>query len=421
MPLKTVEINSTQSKIILFIGVVLAVFLAILFFKWSLGHAISLRAEQKEVAEVGIGFAPDDPKTHYATAVLAEKSFLPGDFEKSVAEYEKAAALSPNDYLLWLALGKARERNGDAVGAEKALRRAVELAPNYVATRWTLGNNLLRQGRFEEGFAEIRLSADNGETYVIPAISTAWTIFDGDIAQIRKNIGDSAKLNSFLAIFLLNQSRFEDAFNVWNGLSKEAKSQTFKPQTEEIYNRLISAGKYRSAKIVKASLENADENNLFGKMTSGDFENNVRQEKTDFFDWQIGAGAQPLIGYDDKIKHGGNLSLVIIFNSPDGQDFRPLTQTVAVEAGKTYRLQGFYKAELKTSASLRWEVVNATDNTVISSTGAIAANTDWTNFETAFTVPANAEAVIIRLARVQCGTTICPISGKVWFDDFSIN
>lgn len=421
MSLKTIQINSIRTKIILFVAVILAAFPAILFFKWSFGHAISLRAEQKEVAEVSTGFAPDDPKTHYATAVLYEKSFLPGDFEKSVAEYEKAAALSPNDFLLWLALGKARERNGDAVGAEKALRRAVELAPNYVDTRWTLGNNLLRQGKFEEGFGEIRLAADSGEKYVIPAISTAWTIFNGDIGQIRQNIGDSAKLNSFLAIFLLNQNRFEDAFNVWNNLSEEAKTVDFKPQSEEIYNRLISAGKYRSAKIVKASLDDSDEKNLFGKITSGGFDNNVKQDKTDFFDWQIGAGAQPLVGYDDKIKHGGNLSLVIIFNSPDGQDFRSLTQTVAVEVGKTYRFQGFYKADLKTSATLRWEVVNATDNSVISTTGAIAANTDWTNFETTFTVPANAEAVIIRLARVQCGTTICPINGKVWFDDFSIN
>lgn len=421
MPVKTIEINSNQQRVFLFVGVVVVAFLAILFVKWSFGNTISIRAEQKEVAEVSTSFAPDDPQTHYASAVLLEKSFLPEDFEKSVAEYEKAAALSPNDFLLWLALGKARERNGDTEAAEKALRRAVELAPNYVDARWTLGNNLLRQGKSEEGFREIRMSADNGEKYVLPAIATAWTIFDGDISQIKRNIGDSAKLNAFLAVFLLNQNRFDDAFNIWNGISEVGKSEAYRAQSEEVYNRFLSAGKFRYARIVKASLDGFDGSDVFGKITSGGFDNNVRQEKSDFFDWQIGAGAQPLIGYDDKVKRGGDLSLVIIFNSPDGLDFRNFSQTVAVEAGKTYSFKGFYKADLKTAATLRWEIVNATDNSIIATTDSIAATADWTNFESSFSVPQNAEAIIIRLARVKCGSTICPISGKVWFDDFSIN
>ena len=92
--------------------------------------------------------------------------------------------------LLWLALGKSRERNGDIGGAEKALRRAVELAPNYGDNHWTLGNNLLRQGKSEDAYNEIRQSTIGATKYVIPAIATAWQIFNGDISLIEKNIGD---------------------------------------------------------------------------------------------------------------------------------------------------------------------------------------------------------------------------------------
>lgn len=421
MPVKKIKINSTLQRIILFAGVILAGFFAVVSVKWSFGHAISLRAEQKEIAEVGTSFAPDDPQTHFVLAYLHEKGFLPEEVEKSVSEYEKAAALSPNDYLLWLALGKARERNGDTQGAEQAFRRAVELAPNYADARWTLGNCLLRQGKSEEGFKEIRASASNSDKYVLPAISTAWSISDGDTAQIRKNLGDSAKLSAYLSIFLLKQKRLDDAFNAWNGLSADEKSNVYKAQTEEIYNLLFNAGKIRYAKIIRSALDGNQSSDVFGNITSGGFDSNIKQEKTDLFDWQIGAGAQPLIGFDDKIKHGGNMSLVIIFNSPNGQDFRTYSQIVAVEAGKTYRFKGFYKAELKTDATLNWEIVNSADNSVISSTDAIAANADWTSFESTFTVPQNSEAVIIRLARVKCHTATCPISGKVWFDDFSIN
>ena len=206
-------------------------------------------------------------------------------------------------------------------GAEKALRRAVELAPNYVDTHWTLGNNLLRQGKSEEAYNEIRQSTIGSDKYVIPAIATAWQIFNGDISLIRKNIGDSPKLNAFLADFLLKREHYDEAFEVWNGISPEMKSVNYRAQSEEIYNQLVSAGKYRYARMVKASLDNQEKTDVFGKVTNGGFENNVRQQKADFFDWQIADAAQPLIGFDDRIKHGGNLSLVIIFNSPERSGF----------------------------------------------------------------------------------------------------
>lgn len=421
MSLKTIRIQTNSQRTLLIIGAVFCAVISIFFVKWSFGHTISIRAEQKEVADASIGFAPDDPQTHYSSAVLHEKSFLPEDVEKAVAEYEKAAALSPNNYLLWLALGKARERTGDAEGAEKALRRAVELAPNYADVHWSLGNNLLRQGKSDEAFNEIRKAGDGNEKYVLPAIATAWDIFDGDIMRIKQNIGDSAKLNAFLAVFLLKQQRYDDAFGIWASLTEEMKTKTFSVQSEELYNGFVSVGKYRFARQVKSSIEGQDNTKIFGKFSFGGFEYNNSKKKSDFFDWQIADGQQPLIGYDDKIKHGGNLSLVLIFNSPNGLDFRPVSQTIAVEAGKSYRVEGFYRAGLKTSATLRWEILNAADRSVLASTETISANADWTNFGADFTVSENAEAVIVNLAREKCGSTICPITGKVWFDDFTLN
>lgn len=417
MSLKTVHIQTGTQRTLLIIGAVFCAVAVIFIVKWSFGHTISIRAEQKEIADFSTELAPGDPQTHYASAVLHEKSFMPEDLEIAVTEYEKAAALSPNDYLLWLALGKTRERNGDAAGAEQALRRAVELAPDYAAPHWTLGNNLLRQGKTEEAFVEIRKAAVANDTFVSPAISTAWQIFDGDITKIKQNIGESPKLNAYLAVFLLNQEKYDEAFGIWNALSEQMKSGVFLAQSEELYNRFLSVGKYRYARQVKSSIDGHDTTAIFGKFTYGGFENNKKQ-KTDFFDWKIADGPQPLIGYDDRIKHGGNLSLVLIFNSPNGLDFRSVSQTIAVEPGKSYRFEGFYRSELKTSATLRWEVLSAADQTIIGSTDAVAANSDWVNFGADFTVPENAEAVIVNLTRIKCGSTICPITGKVWFDDF---
>ncbi len=420
MPIKNIELNTTLQRAILFIGAFFCIAVVVFIVKTTFGHTISMRADQKEIADLSVSLAPDDPQTHFSSAVLHEKSFLAEDLEKSVAEYEKSAALSPNDYLLWLALGKARERNGDATGAEKALRRAAALAPSYADINWTLGNNLLRQGKSEAAYDEIRKAANGNNAYVIPAIDTAWRIFNGDIERIKQNVGNSPKLNAFLAIYLNKQEHFDEAFEVWNGLTEEMKSAIYKDQSVEVYNQFINAQKYRYARAVRASLD-TQEGGSFGKFTNSGFESNVKKEKVDFFDWQFGTTFQPLIGFDDKIRHGGNLSLVLIFNSPDGQDFRTITQTVAVEAGKSYTFQAFYKSELKALGTMRWEILNASDRSVIASTDAVTDNTNWTTLDASFAAPGNSQAVIFNLVRVKCGSTICPITGKIWFDDFSLN
>ena len=75
--------------------------------------------------------------------MLYEKGFLPADTVNAAQAYERAAALSPSDYRYWLPLARAREHSGDVEGAEKALRRALALAPNYAQVHWALGNVLL--------------------------------------------------------------------------------------------------------------------------------------------------------------------------------------------------------------------------------------------------------------------------------------
>jgi hypothetical protein len=112
--------------------------------------------------------------------------------------------------------------------------------------------------------------------------------------------------------------------------------------------------------------------------------------------------------------------LKLIFNN-DGKVFRNVSQTIAVETNKKYVFETFYKSELKTAATVKWEIVDAADGKVLASTEAIAANADWTSLKTEFVAPETTEAVTIRLVRVACTSTPCSIAGKVWFDDFSLN
>ncbi|HXH69857.1 MAG TPA: hypothetical protein VNI60_05860 [Pyrinomonadaceae bacterium] len=418
---KSIKIETLAARAALLAAGLVFFICASYFVRWYFAASIALHTDYREVADFAVRLAPSDPQTHYTSAVLSGKIFAPEDLTKSLSEYETAVALAPNDFRLWLALGRAREGVGTAAGAELALRKALELAPNYSQVRWTLGNILLRQGKTSEGFAEIRNAAQSDQTFVNPVIVTAWQIFDGNIAQVKQYVGDSQQTNFALAIFLAKQKRFDEAVEIWNALPAEEKKTTFKETGEQLYAEMLAAKKYRNALQIRSQISGLQTAQpVAGQIVNGGFEEEVKTKDVGVFEWQIADGFKPQIGFDDVQKRSGNRSLVIIFNSPDGKDFRGISQTVAVEAGKTYKFETFYKSELKTSAALDWEIVDATDGKILATTGTTSTNADWISLKAEFTA-ANTEAVTLRLAREACKLTVCPISGKVWFDDFSIN
>jgi tetratricopeptide (TPR) repeat protein len=421
--IKSIKIETASGRTVLIIAGFLCLAAIFFFAKWCFVNAIAAKAPTKEVAELSVDLAPNDPQTHYALAVLNEKTFLSENLPKSLREFEQAVALSPNDFRLWLEYGKARERSGDDVGAELSLRKALEFAPNYAQVQWTLGNVLLRHGKIREAFVEIRRAAESDKNFRIPAIAAAWQIFNGSLADVKQNIGDSANLNSALMMFLAKQKRFAEAVEIWNALPAEEKKTTIKTEGEALFGELIAAKQYRTALEIQTSIDDKSnaENFAFGTVFNGGFEAEVKREKATVFDWQIADGRQPQIGFDDNQKVGGTRSLVIIFNSTDGRDFRQVSQIIAVEAARKYGFSSFYKSDLKTSATLRWEIIDDSNGKILATTNPISANADWTNLKTEFITAAGTEAVIIRLVRESCKSIICPIAGKVWFDDFSIN
>lgn len=421
MAIKNIKLNSAAGRSAL-VAVGLLCLTGVYFaVKWGLASTLAVQVQYKEVAEFAAGLAPNDPKTHFGLAILNEKTFLSEDFAKSLEEYERATSLAPNDYRMWFALGKARDRSGDLKSSERAFRKAIELAPNYSRLHWALGNSLLRQGNTEEAFVEIRRAVENDPNYANPAVAVAWQFFEADVPLISQKIGDSIPIKSALSTFLAREKRFDESFALWNNLSAEDKKITYKTDSEALLQALIEAKKYRDALTVQSQI-NQPEGEKFeaGKIFNGGFEADVKPSNASFFEWTIADAPQPQIGYDDKHKHGGNRSLVIVFNSLNGQDFRLIQQHVVVEGGKRYALETFFRSELKTSATVKWEILDAGDDKILAASNALPNNSDWSPLTMEFNTAPTTQAVTIRFARVPCQTSLCPISGKVWFDDFNL-
>lgn len=131
-----------------------------LVVRWYVGDTVAEYAptvEQGgiEMARLAARWAPGDPLTHWRLGSLEEKVFSAENMADAVREYQLAVTLSPNDYRYWMELGRALEASGDRESGEKALRRAVDLAPAYSHPRWHFGNLLLREGRMAEAFEQL--------------------------------------------------------------------------------------------------------------------------------------------------------------------------------------------------------------------------------------------------------------------------
>ncbi len=416
MTIKLYHLNSQSIRVAVAAVGALAVVAAIFVAKWGFAHSAAVRSDMVEVASLAADIAPDDPQTHYVLAILSEKTFVTEDLERAVLEFEKAAALSPNNYILWLDLGRARERNGDRPGAERALRKALDLAPNYSRVQWALGNTLLRQGKNEDAFAEIRKAVAGDAAYTNSAATTAWQIFDGDIAQVRTAIGDSNRANASLATLLTGKKRFDEAFAIWETLPADEKKTSLKETGDLLYRQLIEAGKYRFASRIGE--QNAATQNSSG-ITNGGFEEPVTVQTSNIFSWQIAEGASPRIGPTDGQKHGGNYSLLLSFGQAT-KSIRQIAQTIVVEPGRSYVFELYYRSDLKTQAKLKWEILSAAHGKVIAATEPLASASDWMLARSTFTVPEDIDGVTIRFVAEGCDPANCLISGNMWFDDFAL-
>jgi hypothetical protein len=152
-------------------------------------------------------------------------------------------------------------------------------------------------------------------------------------------------------------------------------------------------------------------------LNNGGFEEDIKLEGADAWEWQISAGSQPQPLQSTAGPRSGAKSLVLRFSSNDGASLRQLSQTVVVKPHATYNLSGFYRSDIKTSSHLVWQVANAADNTVLAETGLNTDAAQWTSFNTKFSVPAESDAIVVRFIVKGCGSAICPINGSVWLDD----
>jgi tetratricopeptide (TPR) repeat protein len=393
--------------------------------RWYVGdtvaeYAAASEQDAIELARLAERWAPADPFTHWQVATLTEKNFSAENLAEAAREYQLSVALSPNDYRYWMEYAGGLRSAGDESGSEQALRRTVELAPAYSQPRWYLGNLLLREGKLDEGFEQVRRAAAADPEMQPQLLNLAWQAFAGDVDQIVKTACPTPDLRARLASYLVGRNKIDDAMRVWNGLSRDDKT-TWPELTAVFKQELLKAGQFSHTLSVIHDTE--PDPPAAEQIWNGGFERPIAAEPGTPFYWTVASRLQAQIGIDSDHPHGGEHSLRIVFGAPTRLEGVGLSQAVVVSPNAQYHLEYFVRTrDLNSGSTPQVTVVDMVDNTYLGMSAAAPTGTnDWQKTTIDFKTKASTHAIKLMLYRGGCGEAqICPIFGKLWYDDFSV-
>lgn len=423
-----VDVRKPVVRVVLILLLVGATVWSYFAVRWYIGNTLAEYFNPAptdfKVAQMAVEFAPKDPLTHWRLAQVSQK-LLPLDQQAhAIAEYERAVSLSPNDYRFWMALGTAQEQIGASAKGEQALRRAVALAPSYAYPRWYLGNLLLRSGRYEEAFKELRLAAEADPELEPQQFNFLWAIYSDNLEALKTAMGEGSERRARFALYLLNQQRHEDGLRVWDSLSREEK-KTNRDIGNSMVAKFLTVRQYHNAmRIWNDIAPNERYRAELGHVFDGSFEDAINYGTEMVFAWQVKPAPQLQIGIDPTKSNVGARSLRLVFQVRSNLERLDISQLVPVVPNSEYDFEYYFTTDkLESGSAPMVQVIDAYSAQLLaSSPQAPSGSTQWTRVGLSFQTTEKTEAVMLKVVRQKCSdeeTPICPIFGSIWYDDFS--
>ena len=421
----TIDLRAPARRALVILPALLAILSAWFVVHWYVGNTVAEYAPDNpasatELARLATRWAPGDPFAHWTLGALEEREFSANNLADAVHEYEIAVTLSPNDYRYWMELGRALEASSDNAGGERALGRAVELAPAYSAPRWYFGNLLLREGKVDEAFRQLARASETDPQIRLQVFNLAGQVFGDDVEAIANAACPSPAMRVQLAIYLAGRQKFPEAMRIWSGTQNRNKEREL---SEELKKQLIDAKQFQNALVVMRELEpDAGKLPVPEQFINGGFEGGTTLTSSDSFGWSIASGSPAQMSIDTQA-HSGHNSLRIVFRAPNKLDLIHVSQAIVVAPDTQYHFECWARTnDLTTGGPPLITILSATDSATLASSPPLPTGTnDWQRIVLDFKTKPKSDGVIVKLTRQPCeDASVCPIFGTVWYDDFNL-
>lgn len=399
-------------------GVALLVLLLVLLFSaarsgvGSLMTSYAAMTSQMAPASTAVLVDASNPDAHYVRGTIFEAT----DLSTAVGEYLQAARARPDDYVLWLSLARARELNGETEGAVAAARQAIPLAPDYAEPHYQLGNILLRAGRRDEAFKELRRAGDSNPTLLPGIIDLAWRISNRDLKYVETALGPGTpQLYLALTQYFRQHGEAEAATAMYLAAGSIADANRRSYVAE-----LINAKRFKEA----AQLWAVDwpDGAKAGVIFDAGFERESNL-KDKGFGWSVGEFDKGFrLSLDTNQPREGRSSLKVEFDGDSEPGSPVIYQFVMVEPGAHYQLTLAVRTENLVSGGMPLVVVldGVTFQVLGQSEQFPQVTSGWREYKVDFEPGQSASTVQIALRRQPCAAVPCPIFGRLWLDNLSL-
>lgn len=383
--------------------------MARIFVSYSLGTGNSTVAEQ--AAEM----APRDPETHRArAATLAISQALPES-----AAMERAIALRPADYSLWVDLGLIRDQMGNTAGALAAFDEAVKRAPFYALPRWQRGNLLLRLGQYDSAFNDLNQAALSNPELLPGFVDLAWNLSGGDPKVVQQMVRINSKAaHMAMARVFSSHTKPEAAI-----FEFQAAGSTDDDTRRNFINQLLVKKSFAAAyQLWSGTYGVTTTGNQPHQIFDGGFEAALSFDE-EGFNWRIPRRLQAAtVSLDSSQPHTGSKNLRIEFAGDSNPGADLVAQLLLVEPARHYKINFAARSQEVVSGGLPViTVTDAGDSKRLGQSPPLwKGTTNWNVISFEFTAQPATNAVVLSVQRQGCSASPCPIFGVISLDSFSI-
>ena len=374
---------------------------------------------------------PNSPRLNLRLALLHLSEVTANESALNDAEFHARAAVNHWlwDYRAQQVLGTILEMRGDEAGAEQALRKSVNLSPNYTRANWALGNLLLRQGRVGESIAMLRRAALSSDDLYLQIYEMLWQVSGGNIGPLRELAVDNTTAQLILVRYLFDRSLPDQAFELFRSIDRSARLRSSK--TDWLISQLVAAGAISAARQLWADMMTEQGAATVAGIWNGNFELETyldtvdtldRPKIAEYFDWRFAPSIYARIGIDAISAGNGQRSLRLSFVGHDTTTLRDeVRQPIYLRPGGRYQLEFSYRTrDLQTPEGPRVAIMSGAE-TVASSLPVPTGSVDgWQRASFQFVAPADDRPKHLAIIRIPKFSYDDPTRGSVWFDDLTL-
>ncbi|MEZ5428758.1 MAG: O-antigen ligase family protein [Pyrinomonadaceae bacterium] len=396
-------------------------FLIFFLFAGLLGYAIFFGFTRYGISRSNPGSPVDLPKLPFDAEGYQREAELDAEAGKNgeaLEDLAEAIRFRPEDYALWLELGRLQERAGQTEKATESFRRSVELAPFYSTPRMLYGSLLVDNNEKAEGFEQLRQAFRNNPQNFYKVAEIAWKETGKDGRKTTEllsplNVYEAAMLN----IYFLQEKDYSSI--VYVTCQHEDLPRGHR---DVLVRKLLEKRQYYFAHQIYSN-DCGESSQKAPAFESGDFESGEIKEGNGF-GWRSDDLPDEIkLGVEKKTSPDGSNSLIVNFAGNSNPKRPIIKQFLIVEPNQKYEISFTYKSDgIVTGGIPVISLIprNPDSDGPVTEISLSPEKGDWRRESAEIETDATTQAIEIRLARKSCGQKICPIFGRLQLADFKI-